>query len=234
MPARLTLLILACWSLLAQGAYAEDTADTLKWEGKKFAIQARPADEKAVVTYRFRNDGDTPVTVATVRTTCGCIVAKSDKKVYAPGDTGAVTATFWFGNRSGRHVNQIWVVYGGDQARQTALELDVTIPPLLKIEPLTLVWSPDDATQPKIVSVRNAYDKPVHISSVACDPALVNAKIEPVKDGHDYRITVTPVVANGPVETALTIISDFPADSPRIFHVRVVIHGASDQPLGKK
>jgi hypothetical protein len=50
--------------------------------------------EKVSHTFRFTNNGNKPLIISNVSTTCGCTVSNWTKEPVAPGKTGEVSATF--------------------------------------------------------------------------------------------------------------------------------------------
>ena len=48
----------------------------------------------ATATFQIKNDGDKPLVISNVTTSCGCTVADWTKDPIAPGATGVVTSTF--------------------------------------------------------------------------------------------------------------------------------------------
>ncbi len=50
--------------------------------------------EKVSHTFRFTNNGNKPLIISNVSTTCGCTVSNWTKEPVAPGKTGEVAATF--------------------------------------------------------------------------------------------------------------------------------------------
>ena len=48
----------------------------------------------ATATFQVKNDGDKPLVISNVTTSCGCTVADWTKTPIAPGETGVVTSTF--------------------------------------------------------------------------------------------------------------------------------------------
>ena len=48
----------------------------------------------ATATFTIKNDGDKPLVISNVTTSCGCTVADWTKTPIAPGATGTVSSTF--------------------------------------------------------------------------------------------------------------------------------------------
>ncbi len=45
-------------------------------------------------TFEFENEGDAPLIVSNVKTSCGCTASSYTKEAILPGQTGEVTATY--------------------------------------------------------------------------------------------------------------------------------------------
>ena len=73
----------------------------LSWEDQRFETEAGVSDKQAISGFQFSNNGDYPITITSVKTSCGCTTAGLDKKTYQPGENGTITATFEFGQRIG-------------------------------------------------------------------------------------------------------------------------------------
>lgn len=61
----------------------------------------------------FENSGQENLILHTIKGTCTCVVATSDKKVYKPGQKGVIEITFDTAKRSGMQRKQV-VVYAND------------------------------------------------------------------------------------------------------------------------
>lgn len=171
MKGYITILLMSC---LAIRCYGE-----IQWESTTIQHQAQPGDEAAVGEFRFTNVGDQPVTIRSVRTSCGCTTAELQKQVYEPGESGTIVTTFTFGDRVGAQVKHITV--GTDDPEHSAytLSLRVDIPQLLTIEPKVLVWRDDDPHEPKTIILTSADDWPVHVISVETDNADFEVALHP-------------------------------------------------------
>ncbi len=74
----------------------------LKWERLR-ADLSPVLNEKSVETeFAFVNEGQVPVTIESIKSSCGCTSAVTGKKTYAPGEKGEVRARFTIGQRRGQ------------------------------------------------------------------------------------------------------------------------------------
>ncbi len=87
----LTLLLLtACGG----GAAAEGGAPRLALETATLELGEMPNGEIATREVAVRNDGDAPLVVAAVTTSCGCTTAALEPMTIAPGASGVLRVTF--------------------------------------------------------------------------------------------------------------------------------------------
>lgn len=111
--------------------------------------QAAPGDTAYNAVFPFTNEGDAPITIASVKSSCGCTVPQLEKTEYAPGESGEITAQFQFGNRTGPQRKVITVTIQGEPRRTVQLVLQVDIPVLLKATPRLLLWRVGEDLAPK-------------------------------------------------------------------------------------
>lgn len=76
-------------------------------------------DGKVSCTFRFVNDGDTPVIIQSARATCGCTTPDYSKAPIAPGDTGIVQVSYNPTGRPGRFDKKIYVDLNTEPSRFT-------------------------------------------------------------------------------------------------------------------
>lgn len=73
-----------------------DTAKytTVQWLDTLVSFGTANKGEQVKVTFRFRNTGNQPLILASVRAACGCTVPDYTKGAVAPGGEGEVTGAF--------------------------------------------------------------------------------------------------------------------------------------------
>ena len=153
------------------------------------------------------NEGQTVVTIEGLKPSCGCTTAALEKKTYAPGETGVVIARFDIGQRVGVHSKTVAVKIEGKQT-PAVLTLVVTIPELLKIEPNLVIWEKGEANKPKEIAIRSLPGQSIRALKVTSTDPRMRTKVEMVKDGQDYLISVTPESTEAPVFAILNIESN--------------------------
>ncbi|MCC7408888.1 MAG: DUF1573 domain-containing protein [Phycisphaeraceae bacterium] len=159
----------------------------LEWPSRTIQLQAAPADTQATASFTFTNRGEKPVNILEVRSTCGCTTGRQEKMTYAPGETGAITVTFEFGDRSGKQTKHVFVRTDEPKQREYPLALEVDIPVLLEITPAVLVWQSVDGAASKTLTLR-----PWRPADPQAGPGLRIVKVEASPDVVDLELVPAP------------------------------------------
>jgi len=69
---------------------------------------------QATVTFTFKNTGNAPLVLNSVKPSCGCTTPKWTKEPVAPGKEGVITATFDSKGRPGNFTKTITVTHSGE------------------------------------------------------------------------------------------------------------------------
>src|SRR6266568_5651165 len=113
-----TLSIFVCFNARAE----------LKWEQTQVELHPAVGDEEAIGHFKYQNTGDKPVRFKSVRSSCGCTAAQSQKEQVLPGEKGEITATFKIGDRTGTQVKTVTVQTDDPTNVTTVLTLKAVIP----------------------------------------------------------------------------------------------------------
>ena len=194
----------------------------LVWEKAVQNFHRLPSDGHLETKFAFRNGGTTPVTISKVRTSCGCTSAKLAKNTYAPGETGDISVRFTFGDRKGPH-RKIITVLSDDKAEPTELSLQVVIHEPLTITPALVFWKTGETGAAKAVQLTAEPGTPVRVKKVTSSNARLAAKLETIKAGEQYAVSVTPADTAKKESAEITVETDFPPDEPRSYtiHARI-------------
>ncbi len=91
-----------------------------------------------VVTHEFVfvNDGDAPLVVERVETTCGCTAALVTEKRIAPGKEGRIKTTFDTRGYAGRLAKYLYLVSNDAESgrRELSLVADIEVPPSARVD----------------------------------------------------------------------------------------------------
>jgi hypothetical protein len=207
-----TLSIVVCVS-----AHAE-----LKWDQTMVELHPATADKQAIGHFKYQNTGSKPVHFKSVRTSCGCTAAQSQKEEVPPGEKGEITATFNIGERTGTQVKTVTVETDDPEHVTTVLTLKAVIPQQLEITPTFVFWGQGEAPKPKTIVVRAAKDFPVKHLKVTSSSPDFQTKVEETGNGQ-FKIDIEPKDTSKQVASTLTIQ---PEDSQKIFYATARITNA--------
>jgi hypothetical protein len=156
-------------------------------------VEATPdfGQEKLTAVFKFKNL-DTPGTVRTIETSCGCLSATSDKRTYAPGESGQVTAEFHIKGMTGNVERTITFVSAAKGENPIRLAVRVYVPELIVVDPPMLAWTVGEAPTPKTCKVTMQGPDPINIKSLSSTRRNVAASMKTVTPGRVYEIQVTP------------------------------------------
>jgi len=194
----------------------------LKWDQTSIELHPAAADKQAIGHFKYQNTGDKPVRFKSVRTSCGCTAAQTQKEEVPAGEKGEITATFNIGERTGTQVKTVTVETDDPVNVTTVLTLKAVIPQQLEITPTFVFWGQGEAPKPKTIVVRAAKDFPVKHLKVTSSSPDFQTKVEETGNGQ-FKIDVQPQETNRQIASTLTIQ---PEDSKRIFYATARITNA--------
>src|SRR2546427_665948 len=190
----------------------------LKWDQTSIELHPTTADKQAIGHFKYQNAGSTPVRFKSVRTSCGCTAAQSQREEVPPGEKGEITATFRIGDRTGTQVKTVTVETDDPAHAVTVLSLKAVLPQMLSINPAFVYWKTNEEAKAKSISVKAAKDFPAKDLTVTSSNPDFVTKVEPGKSSGEWKINVQPKQTTRAMAAALTIRPDFPKDSPKLFY----------------
>ncbi|MCK5600209.1 DUF1573 domain-containing protein [bacterium] len=142
--------------------------------------QIKPA-EKVRHDFKFRNTGKETLNIINIRSSCGCTTVKLQKREYAPGEEGVITASFDPKNFQGDTVKTI-SIKSNDPLRETIV---------LKIKAHILV---DIVVRPKLLHFRDMIIGQPRTVNITLQGAEIDRfKIKEVKVPEKYPFFETSV-----------------------------------------
>src|ERR1700760_2185150 len=144
------LLPLFVLLLLSAGLHAHAQ---LKWDQRIQEFHRVPDDKEIWAHYTFHNLTANPVTIKSLRSSCGCTTAHLDKKTYAPGESGEVLLHFIFGDRKGFYRKTVTVTTDDKDAQPEVINLLITINDPVTIAPALVFWRTGEANTAKDVQL---------------------------------------------------------------------------------
>ncbi len=212
-----TLSITVCF-----GARAE-----LKFDKTELELHPTPNDKQAVGHFTYLNTGKQPIHFKSVKASCGCTAAQSQKDEVKPGEKGEVTATFNIGDRTGTQVKTVTVETDDAANPKTVLTLRTIIPQQLEITPTFVFWKQGEKPDPKAITVKVGKEFTVNHIKVTSSSPDFQTKVEETGKG-EFKIDIQPKETNSLLASTLTIQ---PEDSPKVFYATARITGAPTAPV---
>src|SRR6266446_8533428 len=195
----------------------------LKWEQTQVELHPDIGDKEAIGHFKYENTGDKPVRFKSIRTSCGCTVAQTQKEEVPPGEKGEITATLKIGGRTGTQVKAVTVDTDDPAHAVTVLTLKAVLPEMLEITPSFVYWTDGEAPKPKTVVVHPGKNFAVKELKVTSSNLEFSAKVERKNVAGDLKIDIEPKQTTRPAATTLAIQPD---DSAKIFYVNARVMNA--------
>lgn len=209
---RLPLMVLAL--TLAGVAQAK-----LEWQTTRLEFTPELGTKQVSGAYVFKNVGQQVVKVLRTQTTCGCTTANLTKREYAPGESGTIEVTMSMPEDGGRRHKQIIVHTDDPDGAMTTLEIVAEVKRVVELLPNMLVWRQGQPAEEKSVLVSIAAGHTVRVLQAHSVSGSFATKVETVEEGRRYRVLVTPEKLSQVETTRIMIVTDFPADAPKSYHV---------------
>lgn len=201
MKARLLLLTLVLVLLWAPLASAQEP---------RFEIEASDYDfgtvfegEKVTRTFRFRNAGQTPLTIDRVRSSCGCTVPRLSAEVVAPGDVAEIEAVFDTSRFRGRQVKTIYLYTNDPRQEVVQLSMQGVVAQIIETEPARIDFGVIHSGEVKeaLVSLHNRGKEAVSLGEVSLShpdlkAALSTRQLAPGAST-TLRVTAVPTQERG-------------------------------------
>jgi hypothetical protein len=195
----------------------------LKWDQTSIELHPAAGEKQAVGHFKYQNTGDKSVRFKSVKTSCGCTAAQSQKEEVPAGEKGEITATFNIGDRTGTQVKTVTVETDDPENATTVLILKALIPQQLEITPTFVFWGQGEEPKPKAIVVRAAKDFPVKHLKVTSSSPDFQTRVEETGNGQ-FKIDVKPQETNRQIASTLTIQ---PEDSQKKFYATARITGSA-------
>lgn len=204
-PAAISLLVPA----LAQAE--------LKWEQTTVELNPGITEKQAIGHFKYQNVGKEPVRFKSVKASCGCTAAQTQKEEVAPGEKGEITATFTIGDRSGQQTKTVSVET--EPGGMTTLTLKTNIASVLELTPNFVFWQAGEKPEPKTIIAKVGKDAPVKNLEVTSLTPQFEAKVEKGPGAGQFRININPKDTKIPAFATVTVKTDYPKEAPKTYYI---------------
>ena len=159
-----------------------------------------------------RNEGDLPLQILNVRTSCGCTAASPTKSLLAPAEEGQIHVSFDLKNRSGRQ-DKLVIVTCNDPERPTfSMRLSGTAVQSVRAVPSSIFFgrvAPDAVRSRtfRVVAENGDFEVAGALSDV---PWLLVEEVEESGEDPDpaaktYRVSLSETAPEGDVSATVTL-----------------------------
>lgn len=229
------LFALACFILLQAGVICPAMASPqIVPENPAFHFGTIAEGDKVEHVFTFTNQGDTPLLIDRVRSTCGCTGTLLSQKEVLPGQSGEVKTIFNSSGMRGPVVKWIYIYSNDPVNPKSKLQLNGIVKPEIAIQPdkLRLTGMIPGEEREFQISLTNNSAHTIFLSNLTTAPVTMTAKLSGTKlePSASVRIHVKMVIPpekkhqNGYVTVSTS--------SPRTPKLRIPVFAISktDQP----
>jgi len=100
---------------------------TIEWIEQTKEYGKMTEGQKLEVSFRFKNTGDKPLIIESVRPSCGCTVADPPKEPIAPGGEGEIKGSFNSDGKEGEQHKTLYVTANTKGGQTHELTFAVTV-----------------------------------------------------------------------------------------------------------
>lgn len=180
----------------------------LKWEQQTLNVQVHPTQLTAPAVFHFSNVGKTPVSISSVKVSCGCLEPQVGKKILAPGERGELIIIFNLNNRLGPQKKSVMVKT--DDGKETRLAIKTDIPKSYTVTPMLMKWAVDNPMPVKTARLTNTNPFPIQLISAVSSTEKVSVELKVIRAGFEYEVIVPRPVAGNNVRSVVRIKTEPP------------------------
>jgi hypothetical protein len=176
----------------------------LDWKATALTVTAAPFQAEQVAVFEFANHSSKTVTIRELETSCSCLLANSDRKIYAPGTSGKITAKFTIGDRGGLYERTVTVITD-ESGSPVYLMLRVEVPDVATVTPRSVAWRLNEEPVAKSVDLTSAAGLEIVFSDAQPTSDAYTVRLESIEAGKRYRLQIKPNSTSQPASAAVRI-----------------------------
>ncbi|MBN1900627.1 DUF1573 domain-containing protein, partial [Candidatus Sumerlaeota bacterium] len=181
-------------------------------------------------SFIIKNQGDETLNIENIRGSCGCTVAKSEKKVLEPGEQTEIKTTFNTAGRVGKQSKYIYVHTNDPENKMFKLTISGEIE---KMPAPRIIFSPpswnmqsidSESTRETNLNISNTGDRPLEIKAVKASTEQIKTNFSgPVtlkpQEKMPLHIVFTPDIMASTIREKIIISSNDPKRGEAIFNI---------------
>jgi hypothetical protein len=219
----LTSLILAIY-----GATVVHAAQSISSSQPVFNFGTIPQGKKVEHVFIVNNSGDMPLTIKSIRPSCGCTAANASSSVIQPWKSSEITVTFNSANFSGAIHKTIALETNDPKVPVYILTLNGSVIEEIAVNPrqINLGALKLGSTKDMIVTVDNNGKRPLTLLSVKSLLSQINVKLDKsvIRPGESTMIHVAASPSNG--DRMLSGYLSITTDNPARTEIIVPVYGS--------
>jgi hypothetical protein len=171
--------------------------------------------------WTLRNDGDAPLLIEALESTCYCTTAKADASQVAPGASTKIRVAIDPSDFTGTIHKGFELETNDPRTPKLAAGVEMVVRPGIAVVPPALDFGtvPPAGSQDKTIDLKSAKTRPFQVTSAHAEAPFVAVEKEPMQteDRAGYRlyVQVKPGAPAGPFATRIVVETD-DAAKPRI------------------
>jgi hypothetical protein len=187
-------------------------------------------------TFRFRNDGEAPLTVEKVRSSCGCTAALLSATLIPPGGTGEIRTTFDSARFRGAVVKTVYLYVNDPMQPVAQFQLRGTVKPELVLEPEQVELgklTPGTETEAR-ATLTNQGEQEITLSPPETTSSELRAELAALQlpPGKSVQLVVRALPREGKARLSGYVM--IKTSSPRVPQLRLPVYGSVEEsPLGR-
>ena len=174
------------------GVATSGSGGGLVFEPEVFSYDADISEERFTATFTVRNEGNAPVRITNLDSTCSCLSVTSDRKVVDPNEQATVTAIFDISKLVGESEKTIYVDTDDPATPRKRLGVEVNIPPIVEISPTIAEWRVGEEPAPREIVFKVLRERPIRIVEASSSRRQVSLETKTIEEGREYRLILTP------------------------------------------
>lgn len=166
----------------------------LTFENEKIVHAATLDETEYKATFPFINTGEASIEILDVSSSCGCTTALPSKRVFSPGESGEISATFDYGGREGKHRKSIRVETNQEETEHIFLTLEVNIPTVMSVSPSVVMWNRKTESEfaAKEVTIESHIEGNLKIVEVVSSSEVFSHEVKVLKEGKKFSVAIKP------------------------------------------
>lgn len=164
----------------------------LEWEQKEVKVEVHPLQTSVTVEFKFENRGTEPVRIMELNPECGCILATTPEKTYAPEETGTLDVTFDFGRRKGEQWKGLEVKTSDPSSNPVKLYIITNIPETYTPSVRALKWATGEGDVTRSCRLVNLHQQAFKLVKAEAPEDKLKMELKAIREGFEYELIVTP------------------------------------------